>query len=250
MATEIGDALLVEKETPFVSTIIEDLKIITKQTIAAIESIARAAEGALGADILSGPLATLRENLAKLRAELAALGTEPSTFEQPFIVELTGIGTKALLKGLSRAERQIMKWKEKIENRLKEKKVTIAETLFGVAFSAPGRIDAVLKAQKDMQKLERETERHYKKLAKMKERLLGSKDGEDEGILERAKDNFAEMMALIQGGSFAKFQVVRTAFLDPRIGSENVMLAINRQQLKELKAQTQELREANADDGG
>ncbi len=63
------------------------------------------------------------------------------------------------------------------------------------------------------------------------------------------KDNFAEMMSLIQGGTFERFQVVRTALVDPR--SENVtMIDLNRQQLMEAKQQTQLLRNIDTDEGG
>ncbi len=237
LGTEIGDILIKEKEDPFTSTIVEDLKAITKETIRAIESIAKATEGALGADILSAPLKVLRENLAKLREELKALGVESILFEMPFVVELIGAASKTISKELSRAERQIMKWKEKIENRLKESKAAVAETLFGIGLLDPGRIDAVLKAQEDMKKIERSAERHYKRLEKMKKRLLGGVN-----LFEGMKESVLEMMALVQGGSFDRFQVVRTSLVDPRSPS-TTMSDIARQQLMELKRQTQQLRE-------
>ncbi len=199
----------------------EDLKAIIKDTKTEIELLKK----------LSG-IGTIGREEAKPKVSI----------EKPFIVEL--IGTEELTKELTKAEQKIMKWKERIENRLKEMRATVAETLFGVGLTDPGRIDAALKAQKDMRKIERLAEGHYGRLAKMKERLLGGA-GEFEGM----KDNFVEMMALIQGGSFERFQVVRTALVDPR--SENVtMIDLSKQQLMEAKTQTQLLRNIDNEEGG
>ncbi len=76
-----------------------------------------------------------------------------------------------------------------------------------------------------------------------------AKIGAGQGFFEGMKDNFAEMMALIQGGTFERFQVVRTALVDPR--SENVtMIDLSRQQLTESKRQTELLRSIDSDEGG
>ncbi len=256
-------------KAPSESTLKSDLKRIANRTISEIEKITVAAEKVGGInidlqlktnapevteqlemleketiDILSGPLKNLRENVGMLKKELEELQKGPSLLEKPFEVEVTG-GMET--KILSIAERRVARMREMIETQLKTLRGVVAEELFAVPLLAPERIDAVLKAQKEMKSIERLAERHYRRLAEMRKRLLGiDEEGkkEGEGMLGDVNAQVKELMGLIQGGKHERFEVVRTSLVDPR-SSGTALIDINRQILAENQKQTRELEEAN-----
>ena len=217
------------EKPPIITNLKGDLKTIIKDTKEAIELLKK----------LSGIGVITEESERKKRERdlLKRLKTTPIG---------KAVGGEAGIFGLSIAERRIANMEKRITESIQRIKDKAAKLMEKLPFVGGGFVlKPTAESERAFAKIERLAERHYKKLAEMKKRLLG---GTDETLMGM-KDNFAEMMALIQGGSFERFQVVRTALVDPR--SENVtMIDLSRQQLMESKRQTEILRSIDSDEGG
>ena len=231
---KMGVKLMEGAEKPRITTNLKnDLKIIIKETKEAIELLKKLS----GIGVVTGESERARRESDLLRR----LKTTP-------IGEVTGgiVGAPRL----SILERRFRRQEEMVKAHTQKLRDVFLkgaiESGIGVVGAEGGLVITDEKLRKRLDRILQIEKRGLAKIAEQRKKVLGGEEGR--AGLTGIKNTIAEMMALIQGGTFERFQVVRTALVDPR--SENVtMIDLSKQQLMEAKRQTQLQREIR-DNGG